>query len=264
LVQVGVLVQSQSEIRSQQVGDAIALGAVSPAAPAGAFRSNWFLVQFIVGISVVLLIVQAMSAYWWYAEIVLIKRELAGGRITVAEAARVDFWNDLLMKLTIGFAVINFLSFIVWLVRAARNARALTGKPIHVTVGGFLVFQLWIHKILSDLWLAGSSAPESPQTKPRLPRLMIVWCVLIFVCGLWKAPMSTGRTLSKAIETPAGFRPEDARRWRHDFVGWLLPDCKTLFVASLVHMFSYGPHGSRHRLDRSDAYPEMGRNDRCS
>jgi hypothetical protein len=201
------------------------------------FRSNWFLVQFIVGLSLVLLVVQAMSAYLWYAEILLIKRELADDPITVAEAAKVDSWHGLLLKLTIGFAVINFLSFIVWLVRAARNARALTGKSIHVTVGGFLVFQLWIHKILSDLWLAGSTAPESPQTKPRLPRLMIVWCVLVFVCGLWKAPMSTGRTLSKAIETPLGFRPEDARRWRHDFVGWLLPDCKRLFAASLVHMF---------------------------
>jgi hypothetical protein len=204
----------------------------------GGFRSNWFLVQFIVGISVVLLIVQAMSACWWYAEIVLIKRELAGGSITVAEAVRVDFWNDLLMKLTIGFAVVNFLSFIVWLVRAARNARALTGKHIHVTVSGLLFFQLWIHKILSDLWLAGSSAPESAQTKPRLPRLMIVWCVLVFVCGLWKPPMSTGRTLSEAIETPPVLRPEFVQRWRHDVVGWLLPDCKTLFVASLVHMFS--------------------------
>src|SRR5579885_1111221 len=39
------------------------------------FRSNWFLVQFMVGLSVVLLIVQAMSAYWWYAEILLIKGE---------------------------------------------------------------------------------------------------------------------------------------------------------------------------------------------
>ena len=101
-----------------------------------------------------------------------------------------------------------------------------------------MVFQLWIHKILSDLWLAGSAAPESPQTKPRLPRLMIVWCVLVFVCGLWKAPMSTGRTLSKAIQSAAGFRPEDVAWVRRDVVGWLLPDCKTLFAASLVHMFS--------------------------
>ena len=50
--------------------------------------------------------------------------------------------------------------------------------------------------------------------------------------------MSTGRTLSEAIETPARLRPEFVVWWRGDMVGRLLPDCKTLFVASLVHMFS--------------------------
>lgn len=194
------------------------------------FRSNWFLVQFMVGLAVAQVLVLAMSASCHHAEILLIKRGIAGGPITAAEAARIDSWDDLLMKLILGLAIVDVILFIVWLVRASRNARALTGKNIEFNAASIFFFNFWVHKLLGDLWLAGTPDPEAQQAKPRTPPLMIAWCVLIFVCNLWHPPMSTGQTLSEAIELTPRLRPS--------MVGWLLERCQELFIADLVHIFS--------------------------
>jgi hypothetical protein len=199
------------------------------------FRSNSLLVWMIVGVSAAIVCVLAVSAQSWWAQSALIQQELSGTFIKPAEAAQIDAWHEWLWQFMAALYAVAFVLVIVWAVRAARNARVLTGSNIRVTIGTVLLLHVLLHKLLHDLWLAGTLGADKPNRWRRIPWPLVV-CFMLLVASKW--PLSHPDTLTRAIDLPPRLRCDTAAPWRRHSLERNLGLCRDEFAACFIRMLA--------------------------